>query len=562
MLDAVIDISHHNTLTDPAALKAAGIVAVWLKATQINAAAGPVDLTFRPRFDQLRSIGFLTGAYAFGCPGDGAAQAELLLKTCPPDGQTPYALDLETDSTSGLLMPLRDAEAFFQRIFEKTGKWPILYTNQSTMQKLAGVGPTLLTNGRLWIANYTTATKPAMPSQWSDWLFWQRDSKPTPGFTGNIDHDLFVGTVDDLKLEWQFASGTLLDTPPVVVTPPTLTYDGLDWPVGTAAERALAIANLPGAWFDANPFTNYYEISAGKWNYHDGADLNKNIPVWNADYLEPIYAIGNGVVTFVGPGGGTWGHIIDIKHPLPDGSFIVSRFGHVANPIVKTGDVVAKGQQVAQVGDGDGAYHVDGAHLHWNISKPNDAIMISSPNQWCGTSLQCVTDHYTDPVKLVVQYKKGTDPVTNIQPVKWLSPARVDVYEETSILSTVVDTLTANAAGQVDKDTWTTGIDGRGYYKVGIGFVAADCVQFQTVATVKRYVNNPNGPTLGANVRSTAAMDSAGNPTGAIVKTLDPATEVQVILGSVKVGKTIMDQVISPVQGYVADWLLSVDRPK
>lgn len=179
------------------------------------------------------------------------------------------------------------------------------------------------------------------------------------------------------------------------------------WPIGTDEEDAVALTRLPGSWVNSNPFANYYQIAPNVWNYHDGVDLNLNVPFWNSDWHKPIHAIADGVVTFTGIGGGSWGHIIDIQHDLDNGSFIVCRFGHVENVLVQTGDKVTRGMIVANVGNGDGYYGQTGAHLHWNLSKPGNGIMLTTPNQWCGTSLTCVTKNYTDPIRWIIDRKAG-----------------------------------------------------------------------------------------------------------------------------------------------------------
>lgn len=72
---------------------------------------------------------------------------------------------------------------------------------------------------------------------------------------------------------------------------------------------------------------------------------------------------------------------------------------------------------------------------------------------------------------------------------------------------------------------------------------------------VTRYVT----ATGGLNVRSTPTLDAGGNPTGAITGGLAWGTAVQVIINA-STGKK-MDQIVSPRQGYVADWLLDTVRP-
>ncbi len=185
-----------------------------------------------------------------------------------------------------------------------------------------------------------------------------------------------------------------------------------DWPIGTPAERAASKGSIPGKWLNSNPFGNYYEIAPGVWNYHDGVDLNLNAPGWNADWHKPVYAMDDGVVYFAGIGGGSWGHIICIAHVDPlIGRLYYSRYGHIEKPIVKAGDIVRQGQQIAQVGNADGYYGSTGAHLHFNICTTE--LMHTKPNQWCGANRACVYQNYVNPVEFIKARYTMTEPVTN-----------------------------------------------------------------------------------------------------------------------------------------------------
>ncbi len=171
---------------------------------------------------------------------------------------------------------------------------------------------------------------------------------------------------------------------------------GFDAPVGTAEERA-AIKLWPGLWSDANPFGNKYSMG-----YHTGADLNLNRPVWDFDRGKPVYATADGEVTYARTVGGAWRSVVVIKHaPLPDGTPVYSRYGHVDNIRVSVGETVVRGQQIAQVGKSGG---VGGNyHLHFDISTTD--VLASSPEHWPGWDQSGVYRHYVDPLKFIQAHR-------------------------------------------------------------------------------------------------------------------------------------------------------------
>lgn len=175
--------------------------------------------------------------------------------------------------------------------------------------------------------------------------------------------------------------------------------DGFDPPIGTEEERASAQV-WPGTWFDATGFASRYLLN-GIPQFHTGADLNSNSPHWDADRHAPVYASGSGLVTFSGRGNGTWGNLVVIRHdPLPDGLVIWSRSAHMNNVLVKTGDVVARGQQIGQVGNSDGRFAY---HLHFDMARTD--IMERNPNHWPGASYEGVLAHYIDPKTFIQQHR-------------------------------------------------------------------------------------------------------------------------------------------------------------
>jgi murein DD-endopeptidase MepM/ murein hydrolase activator NlpD len=105
------------------------------------------------------------------------------------------------------------------------------------------------------------------------------------------------------------------------------------------------------AWYSSNfgwrldPFT-------GQQSFHEGIDFP-------ADVGTPIEAAASGKVTVaeVHP---AYGKIIEIDH----GNGLVSRYAHCSALLVKEGDLVVRGQEIARVGT---TGRSTGPHLHFEV---------------------------------------------------------------------------------------------------------------------------------------------------------------------------------------------------
>lgn len=203
-LNAVVDLSHYQANVDFARVKAAGIVGVIHKATQ-----GPniVDPTYRRRADALKA-GLLWGAYHFGTKGDGATQADYFLANAQPTASTLIALDFEDNK--GSTMSLDDARKFVQRVFDVTGRYVGLYSNNFLFDALAGLPQPdpLLKNCFLWYSRYRNQAPSGLPSTFPTWTLWQytdgtNGSDPhTVDGIGPCDRDCFNGDLNGLKTLW------------------------------------------------------------------------------------------------------------------------------------------------------------------------------------------------------------------------------------------------------------------------------------------------------------------------------------------------------------------------
>lgn len=97
----------------------------------------------------------------------------------------------------------------------------------------------------------------------------------------------------------------------------------------------------------------------GKSQFHKGMDLAAPIGT-------PIYATGNGVVTFSGWGTG-YGRYVEVDH----GNGTVTRYAHTSANYVNVGDTVYANQQIAAVGN---TGRSTGAHLHYEVRQNGQAI--------------------------------------------------------------------------------------------------------------------------------------------------------------------------------------------
>jgi lysozyme len=196
-----VDVSHYDGTIDWATVHANGIDFAIIKATEnVNF----IDPQFAANWKGAGANGVLRGAYHFLRPEiDGAMQADYFLANggTPGPGDLPPTLDLEVTDNLTAAQVASSALAFLQRVAQKTGRVPIVYTSQSFFGGTLG-SPSGFGGYTLWVANWTTGC-PTIPSPgWSDWSFWQNSSTGTvKGITGmsNVDLDDFNGTLAQLQ---------------------------------------------------------------------------------------------------------------------------------------------------------------------------------------------------------------------------------------------------------------------------------------------------------------------------------------------------------------------------
>lgn len=159
-------------------------------------------------------------------------------------------------------------------------------------------------------------------------------------------------------------------------------------------------------WTDATPYGTKYSLG-----YHTGADLNMNAPGnWDGDAHSPVYSIGEGVVVYAQlVSKKVWGNLIVIDHGIVEGLPLFSRYGHIENMLIKKGDVVKAGQQIASVGNGAATVGEKGLfpyHLHFDISTTSQ--LKTYPTFWPGNDSKGVKHHFVDPQKWIFEHLDAT----------------------------------------------------------------------------------------------------------------------------------------------------------
>ncbi len=191
-------------------------------------------------------------------------------------------------------------------------------------------------------------------------------------------------------LRWRQITGQQINTPYLA--------DGFDAPIGTPEDHRSS-AMWPGKWIDATGYAVRYRTGTPQEAYHTGADLNLNAPYFDADAHTPVCAAASGVVTYVGKITG-WGRIIVIRHDplIGSGHVVYARYAHIESPCVQFGQRVARGEQIANVGNADGTYPY---HLHFDISPTT--ILDTQPGHWPRLDLNNLLTNYVDPRLFVAQ---------------------------------------------------------------------------------------------------------------------------------------------------------------
>ena len=141
-------------------------------------------------------------------------------------------------------------------------------------------------------------------------------------------------------------------------------YNGEDYQ-GSADVKEFMCKMQPPAvgWVLTSPYGH-------RWGrLHAGVDLDPG------DTGEPVYAVQSGTVVVAGWEGG-YGNSVVIKHGETS---LYTRYGHNSKLLVKKGDKVGKGQQIAEMGNTGNSF---GAHIHLELRVGGEYGTAQSLNQY------------------------------------------------------------------------------------------------------------------------------------------------------------------------------------
>jgi murein DD-endopeptidase MepM/ murein hydrolase activator NlpD len=155
---------------------------------------------------------------------------------------------------------------------------------------------------------------------------------------------------EPIKASLDLDSNSNLNLSASVETASTRLADGFDFPVGKPEAEG------------------YYKARGFRPNGHAGEDWD-GVRGGDTDLKDPIYCIGDGIVVFAHDVHMGWGKVVIVRHGYKqDGGvrYIDSLYGHLDSILVKRGQKIRRGQQIATMGTAHGQYD---AHLHFEIRK-------------------------------------------------------------------------------------------------------------------------------------------------------------------------------------------------
>ena len=140
------------------------------------------DTTFYRHAVRAMAKGIQVGGYQYLLPQVSAKLQAQKAKVFAQDFALPFVLDVEQRGLNSAVIDNWIGEFMTYQI-------PLMiYTSKFAWKDCYGLQPHPHGQHKLWVANYTDASSPAIPSGWNHWDYWQYSSRgKLEGFAYNID---------------------------------------------------------------------------------------------------------------------------------------------------------------------------------------------------------------------------------------------------------------------------------------------------------------------------------------------------------------------------------------
>lgn len=173
-----------------------------------------IDSLYQSRKKIALQRGYLWGAYHLGKPGNTIAQADMFLNLVKDEPNTLMILDLE-NTTNGEFMTIDEAGRFMDYVYEKSGRIPVVYANDSTVKLLNSrmKNNPLFQQSKLWYARFKSTVTDFPAGIWPGYFLWQFSSElnctttgsclyNVPGTKFDMDVNVFNGSPAELAARW------------------------------------------------------------------------------------------------------------------------------------------------------------------------------------------------------------------------------------------------------------------------------------------------------------------------------------------------------------------------
>jgi len=200
-----IDVSHHNGIFNWDKAKSENVIYAFMRAVF----GYTHDKQFERNWIEAKKAGIARGAYGWVIHGFNQVKtAKVFVDRVKHDiGELPIVVDFENTANYGK-PTFSELQAFIKEIERLLPETKIIiYTSQGYWNGLVNsVNQTWALKYDLWVANYTLASKPSMPSVWINnnvpytfWQFTENGDGLKYGSAGkNLDLNRFNGTNQEL----------------------------------------------------------------------------------------------------------------------------------------------------------------------------------------------------------------------------------------------------------------------------------------------------------------------------------------------------------------------------